>query len=58
MDIENGNVNGEGEAAPEDDAEDDSESERGFIIASQVKPEQINKMDKAVTIMPSAPGCS
>jgi DNA repair and recombination protein RAD54B len=31
--------------------DDDSESENGFVVASQVKPEQINKMDKAVAMI-------
>jgi hypothetical protein len=35
-----------------DDAEssDDSETERGFMAAAQVKAENINKMDKAVGV--------
>ena len=37
----------------EDEAEDnsdDSEPEKGFMAASQVKPETFNKMDKAVSV--------
>lgn len=32
-----------------DDSEDESETEKGFMAASQVKVETINKMDKAVS---------
>lgn len=31
------------------DDSDDSEPEKGFMAASQVKPETVNKMDKAVS---------
>lgn len=38
------------EAEEEVDDSDESETEKGFVAASQVKSENINKMDKAVSL--------
>jgi hypothetical protein len=35
-----------------DSDDDDSDEERGFVSATQVKPEKINKMERAVRTCP------